>query len=264
MRKKIIAGNWKLNMTQDQTKSFLSEVSSKLNQNDLTQVQALVCPSFTSLAVAANAIKESGLTIALGAQNCSQHKSGAYTGEINTEMLKEIGVTHVLVGHSERREHFSEDNATINAKVKTGIEAGLHVILCCGESEATRESGETDAWVAGQIEAGIKGLELNDFASRITIAYEPIWAIGTGKVCDSAEANRVIKVIRCKLAQLLNQTTADATSILYGGSVKSSNIDEIMGQSDIDGALVGGASIQVAEFPALVASAAKEASKAAA
>lgn len=257
-RKKVIAGNWKLNMNQAETKSFLNAIKNDLVQNDLKQVEVVICPSFTSLATAGQVIKDTGLAIVLGAQNVSQHKSGAYTGEVNTEMLQELGVTQVLVGHSERREYFTEEDSVINAKVKTVIAAGLNVILCCGESEATRESGKTDVWVSSQIEAGIAGLELNNFASRVTIAYEPIWAIGTGKVCDSAEANRVIKVIRAKLAALLGQSTADSTRILYGGSVKASNIEEILSQSDIDGALVGGASIKVDEFPALVKAAAKE------
>ncbi|MDD9898168.1 MAG: triose-phosphate isomerase [Candidatus Melainabacteria bacterium] len=261
-RKKIIAGNWKLNMNQAQTRDFLKEVSGKLSADDLNAIEAIVCPPFTSIAAAGETIKEANLKIAVGAQNLSQHQSGAYTGEINAEMLKELGISSVLVGHSERRETFAEDDSVIKAKLNTGLEAGLNVILCCGESEATREVGDTDKWVAGQIASALEGLSLTDFASRVTIAYEPIWAIGTGKVCDSAEANRVCAMIRSKLAEILDQASADATRILYGGSVKSSNVDEIIAQSDIDGALVGGASIKVEEFPALVASAARESAKA--
>lgn len=262
MRKKIIAGNWKLNMNQAETRSFLKQVAAKLSQDDLNTIEAIVCPPFTSIAAAAETIKESNLNIAIAAQNLSQYQSGAYTGEVNAEMLKELNVSSVLVGHSERREIFSEDDSVIKAKLNAALEAGLNVILCCGESEATREAGETDKWVAGQIASALEGLNLSNFASRVTVAYEPIWAIGTGKVCDSAEANRVCAMIRSKLVELLDQATADATRILYGGSVKASNVDEILSQSDIDGALVGGASIKVEEFPALVASAARESSKA--
>lgn len=252
-RKKIIAGNWKLNMNQAETKLFLSSLTSKLKKEDLQEVEVIICPTFTSLATASELIKSTNSNIHLAAQDLSQYKSGAYTGEISAAMLQEIGVSSVLVGHSERREYFKEDDAVINAKLKAALEAGLQVILCCGESEATRDAGNTDAWVTGQIEAALTGIQTQSLSSNIVIAYEPIWAIGTGKTCDCSEANRVIKLIRTKVAQLAGDQQADKVRILYGGSVKASTIEETMKESDIDGCLVGGASIKEDEISAIIA-----------
>lgn len=257
-RKIIIAGNWKLNLTQSETEKFLSELLEKTKAiSPSDSVKVLVHPSFTSIATAAAKLKDS--YIGFGAQNCSSEKTGAFTGEVSVEMLAETGAESIIIGHSERREIFKEEDADINAKFKA-IQANdkFTAIVCCGESEATREAGKTDSWIEGQIEAAFKDIELNDSnLSRVVVAYEPIWAIGTGKTCDSAEANRVIKVIRAKLAALYSAAIADKISILYGGSVKASNIEEILATSDIDGALIGGASLKTDEFSSIIESASK-------
>ena len=255
-RKIIIAGNWKLNLTQSETEKFLSELLSKVKNiqaND--SVKVLVHPSFTSLATAANILK--GSIIGFGAQNCSSQSTGAFTGEISVAMLAETGAESIIIGHSERREIFKEEDSDINAKFKA-IQANekFTAIVCCGESEATREAGKTDTWIESQIENAFKNIELNDKnISRVVVAYEPIWAIGTGKTCETPEANRVIKVIRTKLAALYSSSIADKISILYGGSVKASNIEELLATSDIDGALIGGASLKTDEFASIIESA---------
>jgi len=191
----------------------------------------------------------------VSAQDISQFDNGAYTGEISAEMLKEIGVDTVLVGHSERREIFKEDDSIINAKTIQALKNSLRVILCCGESDAIRSENKTDEWIKAQISSGLQNISADSLAN-IVIAYEPIWAIGTGKTCDSVEANRVIKMIRDHLATLYSKDLADKMQILYGGSVKSSNAAELLSQSDIDGALVGGASLKAEEFSLIVNAAA--------
>ncbi len=256
-RKKIIAGNWKLNMNQAETKSFLGALATKLNKDDLQAVEVIVCPTFTSLNTANEVIKTSKAAIGLAAQDISQYASGAYTGEISAAMLQEIGVSSVLVGHSERREYFKEDDAVINAKLKAALAAGLTVILCCGESEATRDAGKTDDWVTGQIASALAGVSTEGLAAKVVIAYEPIWAIGTGKTCAASEANRVIKLIRAKVSEIAGASEAAKIRILYGGSVKASTIDETISESDIDGCLVGGASIKEDEITAIISSTAR-------
>ncbi len=247
-RKPLIAGNWKLNKNIAETQELASELLNKVKDKNY-DAEMMIIPTFTSLASAQSVIKDS--SIELGAQDLCQFEAGAYTGEISAEMLKEIGVTSVLIGHSERRVVFNEDDSIINAKVKRALEANLKIILCCGESLETREAGKTDEWVTGQIEAALKDNKIA-LASELVVAYEPIWAIGTGKTCESAEANRVIKVIREKLAALLGQDLADNIRILYGGSVKPTSIEEQMAQSDIDGALVGGASLKAEDFAQII------------
>jgi triosephosphate isomerase (TIM) len=251
MRRIYIAGNWKLNLNQSETKSFLDELKpkvTKVNEN----ISVLVHPSFTSLMQAQSSLE--GTAIQFGAQNCSNQDKGAFTGEVSIKMLKETGISSIIIGHSERREIFKETNENINAKLKAiREEATLTAIVCCGESEATRENGETDTWVEKQIEEAFKGISLDSSnIEKIVIAYEPIWAIGTGKTCDSNEANRVIQVIRAKFASLYSQDLADKVSILYGGSVKASNIEELLKTSDIDGALIGGASLMTDEFASII------------
>lgn len=263
-RRKMIAGNWKLNMKQSETEEFLTSLTASLDTSTLKAIEVIVCPTFTSLNSAANSIKNNKSNIILGAQDLSQYTSGAYTGEINAAMLQEIGVDYVLVGHSERREYFKEDDSVINAKLKTALSSGLKAILCCGETESIRDSEQTDTWIESQIEAALAGIDSTNLASKLVIAYEPIWAIGTGKVCESREANRVIKVIRDKLSQLIGKNEASSIRILYGGSVKSKNADEILSQSEIDGCLVGGASIIKEEFTSIISAATKLSSKASA
>ena len=249
MRKPIIAGNWKLNKNQKETKDLANELVKGL---DNPQAEVIIFPTFTSLSAAAESIK--GSVIKLGAQDFSQYDSGAYTGEVSIEMLKEIGVEVLLIGHSERREIFNEDDSVINAKLSQALKSDLDIILCCGESLETREANKTDEWVTGQIAKALENNSVSNF-QKLSIAYEPIWAIGTGKTCDSAEANRVIAAIRTKVKEILGDVAADQIRILYGGSVKPSSIEEQMAQSDIDGALVGGASLKSEDFLKIISGA---------
>ncbi len=245
-RKKLIAGNWKLNMNKAETQAFLEEFN-QINKSNNTE--AMIIPPFTSLETAKENRKTNQLK--LGAQNLSQYKSGAYTGEISAEMLIESGVEAVLIGHSERREIFLENNSIINAKITRAFEAGLTVIFCCGESETIRNEGRTDEWVAQQLRSALENNIANNLSEKFIIAYEPIWAIGTGKTCDSQEANRVIKFLRQELNSLIGNN-AENVRILYGGSVKASTASELAAQSDIDGALVGGASLKASDFNAII------------
>jgi triosephosphate isomerase (TIM) len=251
MRRIYIAGNWKLNLSQSETKSFLDELKPKVSDVN-NNISVLVHPSFTSLAQAKDSLQ--GTVIKFGAQNCSSEDNGAFTGEVSIKMLKETGISSIIIGHSERREIFNETDENINSKLKAIREEGsLLAIVCCGESEQTREEGKTDSWVEKQIEAAFKDIKLDSSnIEKVVIAYEPIWAIGTGKTCDSAEANRVIQVIREKFKSLYNQDLADKISILYGGSVKAANIEELLKTSDIDGALIGGASLKTDEFASII------------
>jgi triosephosphate isomerase (TIM) len=260
IRKPFIAGNWKLNKNIKETKELSKTIADSVkSKGSLDSVDISIIPVFTSLSAAQEIISSrfsSDQKIKLGAQDLSQFKSGAYTGEISAEMLQEIGVDLVLIGHSERREIFKEDDSIINAKFKRALEAGLEVILCCGESLETRKSGKTDEWIESQIQSAFQGLSVD--ASRVSIAYEPIWAIGTGETCESDEANRVIKLIRHKLSSILGQEQASKMRILYGGSVKPSTIAEQMSKSDIDGALVGGASLNPEDFLAIIENTCKQ------
>lgn len=251
MRKIYIAGNWKLNLSQSETKSFLQELKPKVKEVN-NNISVLVHPSFTSLSAAEAELKDSAINF--GAQNCSSQETGAFTGEISIKMLKETGVSSIIIGHSERREIFKETDEDINSKLQAiRSEGSLTAIVCCGESEETRESGKTDAWVEKQIEEAFKEVKLDSSnIEKVVIAYEPIWAIGTGKTCDSAEANRVIQVIRAKFENLYSKELADKVSILYGGSVKAANIEELLKTSDIDGALIGGASLKTDEFASII------------
>ena len=252
MRKIYIAGNWKLNLTKSQTESFLEELKTKLPQDLDKNIQVLVHPSFVCLETAKAKLENT--YVGVGAQNCASQESGAFTGEVSLAMLEETNINSVIIGHSERREIFSETDADINAKLQAlRSNNKLIAIVCCGESQETREAGNTDSWVEGQIEAAFKDISLDENSiEKVVIAYEPIWAIGTGKTCDSTEANRVISVIRAKFAQLYSDTLAAKISILYGGSVKAANIEELLKTSDIDGALIGGASLKTDEFSSII------------
>lgn len=251
MRKPIIAGNWKLNKTVSEAISLVEDIKVKtmdLNSEEMPTV--VVCPVFTALKSVANLL-EHGKEIYLGAQNCYWEDSGAFTGEVSVPMIKDIGATYVIIGHSERRQYFGETDEGINRKAKAILSHGLIPIICCGESLEQREAGKTDKVVKNQIKADLEGLSNEDIAKSV-IAYEPIWAIGTGKTCDSPEANRVIKMIRDTVAEVSSREAADKIRILYGGSVKPSTIEEQMGMSDIDGALVGGASLDAESFVGII------------
>lgn len=250
-RKPIIAGNWKLNKTVEESISLAEDIKIQLMDIDKEKLPVVIlCPVFTSLFAVAKYL-DSGQAISLGAQDCYYKDSGAYTGEVSLPLLKDVCCSYVIIGHSERREYFNESDEIVNLKTKAAISHDVLPILCCGETLEQRESGVTDEHIACQIRAGLKDISSEDVA-RIAIAYEPIWAIGTGKTCDSAEANRVIKMIRSVVAEAAGQDAADKVRILYGGSVKASTIEEQMAQSDIDGALVGGASLEAASFVGIV------------
>jgi triosephosphate isomerase (TIM) len=238
MRKVIIAGNWKMYKTQGEATEFLMEFSSQIDDAPEDR-EVVLCVPFTDLTTVSKSLH--GNRIRLGAQNVHWETCGAYTGEISASMLTEVGVRYVIVGHSERRQHFGETDETVTMRLKAAQSSGLIPILCVGETKQQRDAGETERVIINQLKNGLIGVAQD----KLVIAYEPIWAIGTGETCESAEADRVIGVIR---AQLTNPNV----TIQYGGSVKPSNIDEIMAQPQIDGVLVGGASLAAADFAGIV------------
>ncbi len=246
MRKKIVAGNWKMNKTAHEAKALVAEIKAALGGFDA--VECVLCPPFTDLWVAQDGI--AGSPIGLGAQNVHWEKSGAFTGEISADMLKEKGVTYVIVGHSERRQYFGETDATVNRRARAALAAGLKPIVCVGELLAEREAGSTFTVIERQVRAGLEGLTGADW-EKLVLAYEPVWAIGTGKTATSAQAQEVHAFIR-KLLRELAGAAADGIRIQYGGSMKPDNARELMGQPDIDGGLIGGAALQAASFVAIV------------
>ena len=254
-RKPIIAGNWKMNLLQNDAKALFEGIKSFVNNYSAVQLPTVViAPVFTSL----NQVSEvpcdcgcGGSRIYIAAQNCHWETSGAYTGEISVEMLKDAGCSYVIIGHSERRQYFSETDEMVNKKAKAILAGGLIPIICCGETLEQREAGSTDTHIASQIRAALSGISSED-AAKSVIAYEPIWAIGTGKSCDADEANRVIKMIRGVVSEAAGSSAAESIRILYGGSVKPSTIEEQMSKSDIDGALIGGASLKADSFNEII------------
>ncbi len=246
MRKPIIAGNWKMFKTRDEALQFVYAVSEKLPSNHL--VESVICaPSYVLRCL----VKRQGEELRIGAQNMHYEESGAYTGEISAPMLKSIAVEYVIIGHSERRAMFNETDETINKKLQTAFKFRLTPILCIGESLQQREQGETEAHLARQLEADLSNLTPQQ-VKNLVIAYEPIWAIGTGKTATSLQAEEACAFIRNKVASLYNDEVAAAIRIQYGGSVKVSNIVELMAQPNIDGALIGGASLVADDFITLV------------
>ena len=245
MRKVIIAGNWKMNKTVSESVEFIEE----LKKEELDkEVECVVCAPFISLERLSIASKNTA--IKLGAQNVSQYDNGAYTGEISTSMLKDLNMEYVILGHSERRQYFLETNEVINQKVQKVLSSKMTPILCVGETLEERESGKMNDVIATQIKEGLANLSFEQ-AKGVVVAYEPIWAIGTGKTATSDQANEMAMFIRKQLRELF-QDVAEDISILYGGSVKPNNIKDIMVQTDIDGALVGGAALKVDSFAELV------------
>ena len=250
-RTPIIAGNWKMHNNVAESIELtkgIKEGIKKLDSKKLPEI--VIAPVFTSLYPVSCELKRSK-KISLSSQNCYFEPKGAFTGEISLDMLKDLSVSHVIIGHSERRQYFKEDDELINKKAIAILEAGLTPIICCGETLEQREMGVTDSHIASQIVKALENIAPNDI-EKVVIAYEPIWAIGTGKTCDSAEANRVIQQIRKTIAQVAGTAVADKVRILYGGSVKPSTIVEQMAQSDIDGALVGGASLKADSFVEII------------
>jgi triosephosphate isomerase (TIM) len=238
VRKVILAGNWKMYKTQREAAEFLMEFGSQIDDAPEAR-EVVLCVPFTALDIVNKSLH--GSRIRLGAQNVHWENCGAFTGEISASMLTEMGVRYAIVGHSERRQYFGETDETVNLRLKAAQQGGLIPILCVGETKEQRDAGTAEQTIFTQLDLGLKGIDLD----RLVIAYEPIWAIGTGETCESIEANRIIGLIRKRLAD-------PHVTIQYGGSVKPNNIDEIMAQPEIDGVLVGGASLAAADFARIV------------
>lgn len=246
MRKPIIAGNWKMNNTIEQTKDLIKGI---LEIELIEDVEVVLCVPFTSIQTAKGLTRETRIKI--GAQNLHWEKKGAYTGEISSEMLKEIGTEYVIIGHSERRQYFCETDETVNLKLKAALNEGLIPIVCVGETLKQREDGIHLTLVKDQIVKAFEDIRSKD-AEKTVVAYEPIWAIGTGKTATSVQASDMCSFIRKTLEEIYDKDTASAIRIQYGGSVKPDNINELMAMEDIDGALVGGASLKASDFGRLV------------
>ena len=246
MRRKVIAGNWKMNMLPGEAIEFINELTPLVKD---TKNEVILCVPYTDLFYAI--LTAQNTNIKIGAQNMHFEEKGAYTGEVSGEMLKAINVEYVIIGHSERREYFNETDETVNKKIKAAFKYGLKPIVCVGETLEQREAGKAVEIITKQTELALEGLT-NTQVENIIIAYEPIWAIGTGKTATSEDANNSIKEIRNKVSEIYGQETASRVIIQYGGSVKSNNAKELFGMSDIDGGLVGGASLKAEEFNKIV------------
>lgn len=247
MRKPLIAGNWKMHKTAAEAAAFGEEIVAALQ--DVETVEVLLCPPFTALAALGE--KLSGTPIRLGAQNMHEADQGAFTGEVSAAMLTDAGCTYVILGHSERRQMMGENDDRVNAKVTAAVAAGLNPIVCVGESFEERQAGQTEAVVTGQVRAAFQDLPVDAVATSV-IAYEPIWAIGTGETATPEEANRVAGIIRNTIGNMFGIDAASAVRVQYGGSVNADNIASFVEQPDIDGALVGGASLTVDSFANIV------------
>jgi triosephosphate isomerase (TIM) len=247
IRKYLIAGNWKMNRTASEGVDLVNEINLLVGKQ--SEVGVVVCPPFTALESCAKALENSN--VQLGAQNMHPKLEGAYTGEVSPVMLRSLFCTFVIIGHSERREYFGETDSFINEKVLAALESSLKPILCVGETLQQREAGETIAVVKSQLVEGLKGIGA-DAADNLVVAYEPVWAIGTGKTATPEMAQEVHKVIRDELASLLGAPAADKIRILYGGSMKPENASALMDQPDIDGGLIGGASLKAKSFAELI------------
>lgn len=251
LRAAVIAGNWKMNKTRPEAKALVEELKPLVKDADCGVV---VCVPFTNLETVLEAAK--GSNIKVGAQNCHFEKSGAFTGEVSADMLVEMGVEYVVIGHSERRQYFGETDITVNKRTIAALEAGLNVILCVGEMLEDRELGITEELVAMQTKIALNGVDKADLA-KVIIAYEPVWAIGTGKTATAEQANEVCSVIRSTVAKIYDQAAADATTIQYGGSMNAKNAEELLAQPDVDGGLIGGASLKAPDFSVIVNAASK-------
>jgi triosephosphate isomerase len=248
MRKKILAANWKMNLTQVEAESYFEAFLHEVGE--VNDVEIVIIPSFTSIPTLAQASGKAPF-IRLGAQNLHWERSGAFTGEISATMLRALFVKYVIIGHSERRTLFGETDEMVQKKVHTALEAGLRPIMCVGESLAERESGSVQKVLGRQVEEGLKGVRA-DHLPEIVLAYEPVWAIGTGLTASPAQAEEVHAFLRSLLAELFDQSAADRTRIQYGGSVKPENTEELMREPNIDGALIGGASLDPHSFARII------------
>ena len=248
MRRKVIAGNWKMNMLPNEAMAFIKNIETIIKN---TKNEVILCVPYTDLFYSLLTAQDTNIKI--GAQNMHWEESGAYTGEVSAKMLKSINVEYVIIGHSERRQYFAETDETVNLKIKTAIKNELKPIVCVGETLEQRESGKAEEIITTQTELALEGINKND-VSKIILAYEPIWAIGTGKTATSEDANNSIKAIRKKVSELYGEQIANEIIILYGGSVKPENAKELFSTSDIDGGLVGGASLKVEDFSKIILS----------
>lgn len=249
-RRMMIAGNWKMNNTIGQAVVLTQEISNAY-EDTWQDIDVVVCPPYVDLKPALTVFDFDNSKVFVGAQNCHWEPSGAYTGEISIPMLSEMGVTHCIVGHSERREYFAETNQMVAQKVRSLVEAKLTALVCVGESLHVREEGTALDYVCKQLRASLAGIDALDM-ERVVIAYEPIWAIGTGRTASPAQAQEVCAAIREELARLFGEEVAKNTRILYGGSMNPANVSELLGQEDIDGGLIGGAALKCKDFVALI------------
>ncbi|MEU8612727.1 triose-phosphate isomerase [Actinoplanes sp. NPDC048791] len=250
-RRPIMAGNWKMNLNHFEAILLVQKLAASLTEQQLTDVEAVVLPPYTDLRSVQTAIDGDKVLIRYGAQDLSEHKGGAHTGDISGSMLAKLGCTYVVVGHSERRQFHHEDDALVNAKVKAALANDLTPILCVGEGLEIREAASHVPHCCSQLDGALDGLKAEQ-VKNIVIAYEPVWAIGTGKTATPDDAQEVCGAIRARLAEKYGAETADAVRVQYGGSVKAANIAAIMAQPDVDGALIGGASLDAEEFASIV------------
>lgn len=251
VRKTVIAGNWKMNKTATEAVALIDQLIPAVEGADC---EVVICTPYTSLAAAVE--KTKGTNIHVGAENVHFEKSGAFTGEISADMLVDLGVEYVITGHSERRQYFAETDETVNKRTKAALEAGLKVIVCVGESLAQREQGVTEELVRMQTKIALQNVTAEEM-SRVIIAYEPVWAIGTGRTATADQAQAVCAAIRKLLGELYGEAVAEASTIQYGGSMNAGNADELLGKLDVDGGLIGGASLKAADFGTIVKAASK-------
>ena len=250
-RTPLMAGNWKMNLNHLEAIALVQKLAYTLSDKDYDATEVVVLPPFTDLRSVQTLIDGDRLRVGFGAQDLSPHDGGAYTGDISGAMLAKLGCAYVVVGHSERREHHHEDDSTVNAKVKAALRHGIVPILCVGETlDVRREAGQV-AHATGQLRAALDGVSA-DQARTLVVAYEPVWAIGTGEVATPEDAQEVCAALRDTLAEMYEKDLADGVRVLYGGSVKPDNVTAIMAEADVDGALVGGASLSVEDFAAIV------------
>ena len=246
LRKAIVAGNWKMNNDRNAAKKLITELNPLVKD---AVCEVVLCVPYTNLETALSLCE--GTNMHVGAENCHWAKSGAFTGEISAEMLAEMGVEYVIIGHSERRQYFGETDQTVQARVRAALDAGLKVILCVGEVLEQREQGITEEVVALQTKVALGGVSEEEL-SRIVIAYEPVWAIGTGKTATADQAEEVCAFIRSVVAKLYSKAAADALTIQYGGSMKPGNAKELLSKEDVDGGLIGGAALVASDFAAII------------
>ena len=251
-RTPLMAGNWKMNLDHHEATHLVQKLAWTLKdaKHDYSTVEVVVCPPFTDLRSVQTLVDADKLEIGYGAQDVSAHEKGAYTGEISAAMLAKLGVSYVVVGHSERRQYHGEDDALVGAKAKAALAADLTPIVCVGEGLEVRQAGEQVAYTLAQVDGAYDGISAED-AARTVVAYEPVWAIGTGEVATPEDAQEVCAAIRARIAELYSAEVAAGVRVLYGGSMKSSNCAALMAQTDIDGGLIGGASLKAEEFAAI-------------